>query len=165
MVRPFPRRPSRLSGYDYCQPGAYFVTALAVRHRDLFGHVNATGVALNPVGRLVRETWAEMPAHRPYVRLDAYVVMPDHFHALFWITEPWSGRGASATLAAGSVGAILGGFKAAAARRINLVRGTPGAAVWARGYHDWILRVDASVERVRRYIALNPRRRWERRGC
>lgn len=140
------------------------MTALALRHRDLFGHVTARKSVLNAAGRIVAEAWEEMPMHRPYVRLDAYVVMPDHFHALFWITEAWAGPTASATLAAGSVGAILGGFKAAAARRVNLARGTPGAPVWARGYHDWILRVDASVARVRRYIGLNPWHRWVRQG-
>ncbi|MGB7212773.1 MAG: hypothetical protein WBC97_09105 [Gemmatimonadales bacterium] len=140
------------------------MTTVATRHRDLFGCMTPEGVALNELGRIVRATWDEIPAHRPYVRLDAYVVMPDHFHALFWIKEAWSGSAASATLAAGSVGAILGGFKAAAAKRINLWRGTPGGMVWARGYHDWILRVDLSVHRVRRYIDLNPIRRWVRQG-
>jgi hypothetical protein len=41
--------------------------------------------------------------------------------------------------AAASLGAIVGAFKAAAARRVNLARGTPGAALWQRSYHDRII--------------------------
>jgi hypothetical protein len=41
---------------------------------------------------------------------------------------------------AGSLGTVVGAFKSAVTRRINQHRGTPGASVWQRNYHDRIIR-------------------------
>lgn len=43
-------------------------------------------------------------------------------------------------------------------KRINRVRGTPGAPVWQRGYWEHIIRHERALEHIRRYIALNPQR-------
>ena len=51
-------------------------------------------------------------------------------------------------------------FKSFSARRINLARGTSGARVWERNFHERIVRNDQSLRRIRRYIELNPKR-WE----
>jgi putative transposase len=51
------RRSIRLKGYDYAQPGAYFVT-LVTWHRDpLFGEVVGGRVRLSPVGKIVADEW------------------------------------------------------------------------------------------------------------
>lgn len=57
---------------------------------------------------------------------------------------------------------IVRQFKTFSARRINQLRGTPGLAVWQRNYHEHIIRNQAALERIRAYIAHNPRR-WESR--
>jgi hypothetical protein len=56
------------------------------------------------------------------------------------------------------LGAIIGAFKSAAARRVNLVRGTPGAPLWQRGFHDRIILGPQALRRAERYIRLNPSR-------
>ena len=38
------------------------------------------------------------------------------------------------------------------------MRGTSGAPVWQRNYYEHIIRNDASLQRIRRYIAENPLR-------
>ena len=58
----------------------------------------------------------------------------------------------------GALGAIVGSFKSAATRRINALHGTPGAAVWQRGYYEHVVRAE-EWDRVRDYIATNPLRR------
>ncbi len=55
-----------------------------------------------------------------------------------------------------SVGAIVGSFKSAVTKRINLSRGTPGASVWQHNYHDRIIRNAAEHERIAAYIRDNP---------
>lgn len=57
----------------------------------------------------------------------------------------------------GSVGAIVGSFKSAAARRINRARYLPGASVWQYNFHERIIRTQTSLGRIRRYIGNNPR--------
>jgi len=58
----------------------------------------------------------------------------------------------------GSLGAIIGSFKAASARRINQVRHTPGGAVWQRNYFEHIVRNERALQRIRGYVLRNPER-------
>jgi hypothetical protein len=61
-------------------------------------------------------------------------------------------------VAAGSLGAVIGGFKSASTRTINLLRGTPGAPVWQSNYHDQVIHTEGQLRRIVRYVMLNPRR-------
>jgi putative transposase len=63
---------------------------------------------------------------------------------------------------ASSVPTIVRSFKAATTKRISEMRGTSGAAVWQRGYHEHVVRDEADLDRIRKYIADNPVR-WT--GC
>ena len=45
-------------------------------------------------------------------------------------------------------------------KRINELRGTPGATVWQRNYYEHIIRDEEELNRVRQYIADNPAR-WQ----
>ena len=86
------RRSIRLPGYDYTQPGAYFVTIVTHDRECLFGEVVDGQMRLNPFGEIVREEWFRTAVVRPYVMLapDEFVVMPNHVHGIIWIT---GGRG------------------------------------------------------------------------
>ncbi|HEX9729464.1 MAG TPA: amidohydrolase family protein [Gemmatimonadales bacterium] len=57
-----------------------------------------------------------------------------------------------------SIGAIVGSYKSAVSKRINQLRGTPGAWVWQRNYYEHVIRDIASLNRIREYIARNPAR-------
>ena len=100
------------------------------------------------------------PAHRPHVRLDRFVVMPNHFHGVLFLEgEEGTARRAPTRFGkplARSLAAILGAFKAAAARRINQLHGTEGRPVWQRNYFEHTIRGDESLSQIRRYIANNP---------
>jgi putative transposase len=68
------RRSIRLPGYDYTQAGAYFVTICTHEGECLFD---------DPVlRRVVEALWQELPRHFPRLSLDAWVVMPNHFHGI-----------------------------------------------------------------------------------
>ncbi len=45
-------------------------------------------------------------------------------------------------------------------KRINLLRGMPGAHVWQQNYYEHIIRTDRALDAIRRYIAYNPFR-WQ----
>ena len=72
------RRSIRLRGYDYRQPGAYFVTICTHQREMLFGQVEAGHMMLNEFGTLVQQAWDDLATHYDHVNLDAFVVMPDH---------------------------------------------------------------------------------------
>jgi len=67
-------------------------------------------------------------------------------------------RGLRDGLEPGSLFVFVRTFKSAAAKRINNLRGTPGAPVWQRNYHDRIIRDDRELDRAREYILDNPRK-------
>lgn len=81
------RRNMRLVGYDYRQSGAYFLT-ICVRHRYCYlGLIHEDRVRLSVLGDIAREEWERTPVIRPGVVLDAFVVMPNHLHAVVVFPE------------------------------------------------------------------------------
>ena len=81
------RRSIRLPGYDYTQPGAYFVTIVTHCRAHVFGEVVDGDMQLNAWGDIVRDEWFKTAQIRPYVQLwdDEFVVMPNHIHGIIWV--------------------------------------------------------------------------------
>lgn len=162
------RRSIRLAGYDYRLPAGYFVTICTYDRQPLFGVIRDGVMNLSPFGIVARDEWFRMPLHRTGLLLfeAEFVVLPNHVHGIVWLTddrvlaanETSIESAQHPRLRAGSLGAIIGGYKAAVARRINQLRGTPGAPVWQRNYWDHIIRTEQELERIQEYIHDNPAR-------
>ena len=180
-LRGYGRRSSRLQGYDYAQPGGYFITICTHHSACVFGDAVDGHMQLSNCGRIVSDEWIRTGEIRENVVLDTFVVMPNHFHAIALIVEEASrtGRHASARAPVGdrgvgatcrspipkgpaprSIAAVIAGFKSATATRINELRGTFGARVWQRGYYEHVIRNEADLQEIREYIANNPLK-WE----
>jgi REP element-mobilizing transposase RayT len=179
------RRSIRLPGYDYAQPGAYFVTLVAWHRACLFSEIVDGEVHLSPGGQVVWRLWHALPSHAPHLHLGACVIMPNHLHGILWIVED-PGKGEAFSLwenasplrgsprrenaspqqrpngtQPGSLGAAIQSLKSVSTRQINQLRGTPGAPVWQRNYYERIVRDQAALERITAYILNNPRRWME----
>lgn len=76
------RRTIRYRGYDYTQPGAYFVTFCAAKGHEYFGRIAAQQMVLNPVGQIAHDCWRAIPEHHHHVQLDEFVIMPNHGHGI-----------------------------------------------------------------------------------
>lgn len=85
------RRSIRLCGYDYAQAGAYFVTICARDKACLFGDVVEGEMRLGDAGRIVDNTWNDLPHHYVQVDLDAFVIMPNHIHGIIVINNVGAG--------------------------------------------------------------------------
>jgi REP element-mobilizing transposase RayT len=161
------RRSIRLPGYDYSQPGMYFVTICVEEKRCLLGEVVNGEMLVNEYGRVVWEEWCQSAEIRREVQLDEFVVMPNHVHGVVEIIEPPSvgatGR-SPLRLKPGpppqSLGSFVAGFKSAATTRINILRGTPHVPLWQRNYYEHVIRNEDDLHRIREYIQTNPLR-WE----
>ena len=80
---PRPNRKSiRLPGYDYSQPGAYYVTICIQDRICLLGNIVERKMVLNDAGRMVGKWFVELENKFPDIKCDQYVVMPNHFHAI-----------------------------------------------------------------------------------
>ncbi len=172
------RRSIRLPGYDYAQAGVYFVTICTYARELLFEDA--------AIRRIVHNGWLDLKKRFWFVRLDQFVIMPNHIHGIICIRRPDVGAQLVANLvhqspsnvihtqsgimptdhaaplhpavAPRSLGAIVRSFKAVTAKRINRFRGTPRARVWQRNYYERILRND-ELTRIRQYI-LDNRANW-----
>lgn len=81
------RRSIRVPGYDYSQPGAYFVTMVTYLRECLFGKVIDGVMRLNENGEIVKWEWERLPHRFPFIELGAYIVMPNHFHGILIFHE------------------------------------------------------------------------------
>jgi putative transposase len=71
------RRSIRLSGYDYRQTGAYFITICTHERELLFADPDAA--------RIAERNWAASFAIRKELEADIFIVMPNHIHGIVWI--------------------------------------------------------------------------------
>lgn len=74
------RRSLRLSGYDYANAGAYFVTICTQGRACLFGEVVDERMILNDAGRMTERWFGQLPDKFPGVECDVFVCMPNHVH-------------------------------------------------------------------------------------
>lgn len=84
-----------------------------------------------------------LAGHGRAYQLDAWVVMPNHLHALI---EPAKGS---------LLGEITKSWKGGSAREINALLGRPGTLRQKESF-DHIVRSEAQLEHFRRYIRENP---------
>ena len=84
------RRSIRLKGYDYTQPGAYFITLVTYQRNEIFGEVVDDEMKLSTLGHIVYDEWMRSIQIRKEIRLyeDEFVVMPNHIHAIVWMVNP-----------------------------------------------------------------------------
>lgn len=101
-----------------------------------------------------------IPNHHPHIALDAYIVMPNHLHAIIDTTQRFPGR-IPETFGApvhGSVPTVLRSFTAAATRfaRINGV--STSTNLWQGGHWPRVISDEDELHQIRRYIKTHPPR-------
>ncbi|QIR37828.1 transposase [Tolypothrix sp. PCC 7910] len=168
------RRSIRLKGYNYTQPGAYFITICTKARQCLFGNVVNGEMQLNSLGYIAFNYWQTIPKHFPHIELDAFVVMPNHLHGILIITENTVGARHCLALnqhldhnqknfgqpVRSSISTVIGSYKSVVSKSINIIWQTQGQSIWQRNFYEHIGREEKSVDNIREYIANNPQR-WD----
>ena len=161
------RKNTRLRGYDYAQAGCYFVTVCVKDHACVLGEIRDGQVCLNDHGKIVEKCWHNLPDHYD-VKLDAFVVMPNHVHGIIGITGDAPADVAPAGVASAHVGAglrparthglseVIRGFKSFASREINQMIAEAGRFRWHRSFYDHVMRDGREHAMIREYIVHNP---------
>ena len=154
------RKNPRLAGYDYRLSGGYFLTICTYDKQCLFGRIDNDRMILNRAGIIVRDEWLKSAQIRQEITLDDYVVMPNHIHGIVFISRHPNISSRSIAkpsgYAAKSLSSFVVGFKSAATRRINELKGTKGTKVWQRNYYEHIIRNEEDHSRIKHYIRENP---------
>jgi putative transposase len=144
------RHSIRLPRYDYSRVGGYFVTLCTADRECLLGSVAGNEMNLVPAGLVVAQSWKGLPSHYPHVALDLFVVMPNHLHGILHL------GGSEGETRRHPLSEVIRAFKAYSAKRINVIRRSPGSPVWQRNFYERVIRDEAELERVRGYIVENP---------
>jgi putative transposase len=149
------RNSIRLPDWDYASPGAYFVTICVERREIALGEVVEGQMVLSTFGQVAADSWLWLARQYPYVDLDEWVLMPDHFHGIIVIRAPDL---TPAPIKVKPLGRLVGAFKTVSTKEINRLCDTPGAPFWKRAYYDRVIRNAKELDAVRRYIRDNPAR-------
>jgi putative transposase len=162
------RRSIRLKGYDYSQPGAYFVTICTWQRQCLLGEDAGEKMGLSEFGGIVEEEWLRTFDIRKSLIPDEFVVMPNHFHGIIVVGSGSQGhvqRGhvqRAPTVegfgkpVSNSIPTIIRMFKATTTKEMNHLRGTSEMKVWQRNYYEHVIRNDGELNRIREYITCDP---------
>lgn len=144
MVPEMPRRRHHHFPHRDDRYGSYFITVCTRGRMKHLGERTASGVHLNALGERIDAYWRRIAAIHPTVTLDEYVVMPNHMHGILHLGV----GGPSQTL-----GMIINQFKGAASKMAAREFAIPAGVLWQRDFHEHVIRGDASINRIRDYIA------------
>ncbi|MDH5250699.1 MAG: transposase, partial [Cyclobacteriaceae bacterium] len=163
---------TRLKNRDYGAPGSYFVTLVTLNRKNYFGKIvemqdfvhpqdpNNVGtqilgsVQLTEIGKIAHQYWIKIPIHFPFVKLDEFVIMPNHVHGLFSFDKPKYPGGKPNAFAPQSrnLASVIRGYKAATKKYATL---NNIEFAWQPRYHERVVRLDELIA-TRRYIKNNP---------
>lgn len=120
----------RLSNYNYRSDGYYFVTIVCAHRQNLFQGKEA----------IVQEIFNETVAAISGVFIDTIVVMPNHVHVIFVLSNSVL-----------HLGEIVRRCKSKV--RYNLSKQT---FLWQPNYYEHIIRSERALRKIREYIIQNP---------
>jgi putative transposase len=141
------------------------VTICAHSRAPQFGDIISGTVRLRQAGQIARELWLDIPRHFSHVRLDEFVIMPDHMHGILILLPQPNLRPRPRRFSDSvprSLSTIVGAYKAEVTKRVNGLRNARGESVWQRNFYEHIIRTPRALHAIRAYIRDNPLR-WTRR--
>jgi putative transposase len=146
------RKSLRLRDYSYSLAGAYFVTICTKdreSHFEKFPYLQT----------VVHTQWNALVNRFSQIRLDEFVIMPNHIHGIIFIVgaiheSPLQSRRNML------LPKVIGYFKMNTAKQINHILNRPGESFWQRNYYEHVVRSEKELKKIREYIQNNPLK-WE----
>ena len=132
------RKNPRLTQYDYSTPNYYFITICSWDKTCIFGSCSQ----LNSLGTIAQQLMQEIPVHFPNVKVDKFVIMPNHIHAILILDGQTN------------LSTVIGQYKAAVTKQYRAFR--PDQKIWQTSFHDHVIRNQEDYERIWAYIDTNP---------
>ncbi len=170
------RKVHRKPSSDYAD-GYYFVTVCTHNFVHSLGEIVDSKLVPTVVGGILDRCINEITQHYHYIEVVEYVVMPNHWHALFWINAPdialdtTEDKGclhapaheikhtpfAKRTHFNSLLARAVGGVKSAVTRKAKSL----GLKFkWQRGFYDNIVTHQEMFDKICYYIENNPES-WE----
>ena len=165
----FPKRKHhKLKDYDYSLPGYYYVTICVDKGKSVLSTVGQ-GLApaefvlrLTDIGTIAEEQLFELEKRFPYVRIEKYVIMPNHLHIIIEITgDPILCYETKQP----DLYEVIGSYKSITTRICNKKFDTPGAKLFQSSFYETVIRSEQGYYEAYQYIDGNPARWIEKYGC
>ncbi len=171
---------ARLQNWDYGWNALYFVTICTAHRECFFGEIDDGKMILSKIGEMAQKYWYEIPEHFPFVKLDEFVVMPNHIHGIIEIAKTddkrdnVAGRNNVETQnfaslqqpspqssqpknkfgpQSNNLASIIRGYKIGMTKNAKIINPNWG---WQTRFHDHIIRNDGEYQRIKNYIIENP---------
>lgn len=180
------RKPNRLHSYDYSSIGAYFVTICVQDMRCILSSVvgdpdcdlsvgdadpgvpstsedaksGPPRVLLSAYGKIVAENLERMNTLYAHIRINRFVIMPNHVHLLISVRDEACGGtpgSASPTADLTQVSPTTDLTRFIAAFKKYTDRAC-GMKLWQRSFHDHVIRSDEDYRLHWQYIDENPKK-------
>ena len=160
---------TRLRYWDYGANAAYFITICTKNKENYFGDIDDDEMKHSDIGVLAEKYWLEIPEHFSFVKLDLFVIMPNHIHGIVVIDKPekqnarvlGDAKYCVSTnrfgVQSGNLGSIVRGYKVGVTKHARVC--CPSFA-WQPRYWDHIIRDENEYNRISKYIKINPKK-WE----
>jgi len=147
------RKKNRLSGYDYSSSGVYFVTICTEQSVHLLCDepVGDGFPVPNHWGEIVSSHIRMISQQYPCVKVEKYIIMPNHLHILLSIRKVENSQQVTPSL-----GTVIGWFKYNTTKHIRNEFDVPCKRVFQRSYHDHIVRNEKEYWKIWEYIDNNP---------
>ncbi len=156
------RKPTRLKGYDYNAPGAYFITICVKDRKKMLSRIIVgTGVLdcpqniLTSYGEIANKHLVNMSNFYENIKIDKFVVMPNHIHMLIQVLAP-NNNGPSGTPV--PTNSLIAQFISTFKRFCNKEY---GKNIWQARSNDHIIRGEKDYQKIWEYIDTNVIR-WEK---
>ena len=150
------RKRARLKDYDYSQNGAYFITICSHNKQCIFSNIVGQGLApaeikLSALGKIANTEILDLENRYESIRIDKYVIMPNHIHAIIMIQNDTAGASPCPTLSD-----IVCAFKSMVTRNYH----STGLCqkVWQTSFHDHVIRDEQDYLKIWNYIDTNPQK-------
>lgn len=149
----------RLQGFDYNSAGAYFITICTENRQQTLSRIvggdvlDAPKVQLLPYGEIADKYLRQLDAFYDAIRVDGYVIMPNHIHILLIVFENGASRTSPPTRQHSAVSRFVSTFK-------RFCNKEYGHNLWQRYCNDHIIRNQEDYDKHLKYIQENPIR-WQ----
>jgi putative transposase len=111
-------------------------------------------VVLNEYGVILKSVIEQLPVKYPELKIDSYVIMPNHIHMI--IDIHWKRAIRESPLQSRSlISKSMGYLKMNVSKRINTLNGR-NIAIWQRSFYDHIIRSKQEYKKIWQYIEDNP---------
>lgn len=86
------RKSLRIKDFDYSASGAYFITICTNEKKCTLSKINDGRNFLSSIGKIVDLEWKRTAEIRTNVKLDEFVIMPNHIHGIIFLNNEGTAR-------------------------------------------------------------------------